>query len=133
MVGHSLGAATWSLPRGDAMRIVLLCAALLIAVICCSLGTSTAQGPAGGEEVTIYRDNFGIPNIFAATEEGAVFGMGYAQAEDRLEEVARAGRHVLAVLVALRDRGEDQQAQECREEVTPCSRSPSPYARCCSW
>src|ERR1700693_4140070 len=34
------------------------------------------------EEITIYRDEFGIPNIYAPTEEGAIFGMGYAQAED---------------------------------------------------
>src|SRR5207302_6608401 len=39
------------------------------------------------EEIIIYRDEFGVPNIFAATEEGAVYGMGYAQAEDRLEEL----------------------------------------------
>ena len=50
-----------------------------------------AQRPAG-EEVTIYRDDFGVPNIFASTEEGAVFGMGYAQAEDRLEELLKQYR-----------------------------------------
>jgi acyl-homoserine-lactone acylase len=44
------------------------------------------------EEVTLYRDNFGIPNIFATTDEGAVFGMGYAQAEDRLEELLKQYR-----------------------------------------
>ncbi|HYT87993.1 MAG TPA: penicillin acylase family protein, partial [Gemmataceae bacterium] len=44
------------------------------------------------EEVTIYRDDFGVPHIFAATEEGAVFGMGYAQAEDRLEELLKQYR-----------------------------------------
>ena len=44
------------------------------------------------EEVTIYRDEFGIPNIFASTEEGAVYGMGYAQAEDRLEEILKQYR-----------------------------------------
>src|SRR5947199_9700041 len=44
------------------------------------------------EEVVIYRDDFGVPNIFAATEEGAVYGMGYAQAEDRLEELLKQYR-----------------------------------------
>jgi acyl-homoserine lactone acylase PvdQ len=44
------------------------------------------------EEITIYRDEFGIPNVFAQTEEGAVYGMGYAQAEDRLEELLRQYR-----------------------------------------
>ena len=48
------------------------------------------------EEVTIYRDEFGIPNIFASTEEGAVYGMGYAQAEDRLEEILKQYRRAEA-------------------------------------
>lgn len=39
------------------------------------------------EPITIYRDYFGVPHIYANTAEGAVFGVGYAQAEDRLEEL----------------------------------------------
>src|SRR5437868_4770271 len=44
------------------------------------------------EKITIYRDTFGVPHIFADTEEGAVYGMGYAQAEDRLEELLKQYR-----------------------------------------
>lgn len=39
--------------------------------------------------VTIYRDRYGIPHVFARTDPGAVFGFAYAQAEDnflRLED-----------------------------------------------
>jgi acyl-homoserine-lactone acylase len=60
--------------------------------------TGVDPKPAAGEtgqkteEITIYRDDFGIPNIFASTEEGAVYGMGYAQAEDRLEEILKQYR-----------------------------------------
>src|SRR4051794_8033269 len=32
--------------------------------------------------VTIYRDTYGVPHIFAKTDAGAVFGLMYAQAED---------------------------------------------------
>ncbi|MCH8334142.1 penicillin acylase family protein, partial [Candidatus Sumerlaeota bacterium] len=42
-----------------------------------------------GEEVEIIRDNFGVPHIFAETDEAVFFGSGYAQAEDRLEELLR--------------------------------------------
>ncbi len=42
------------------------------------------------ETITIYRDEFGTPHIYAATAEGACFGHGYAQATDRLERVAQA-------------------------------------------
>ena len=40
-------------------------------------------------DVTIRRDTYGIPHILAATEEGASFGLGYAQAEDHAEVIAR--------------------------------------------
>jgi len=43
----------------------------------------------GEEEIRILRDDFGVPHIFAATPVGAAFGSGYAQAEDRLEEMLR--------------------------------------------
>jgi len=42
-----------------------------------------------GERVLIRRDTFGIPHIFAETDEAAGFGLGYAQAEDHLEVIAR--------------------------------------------
>jgi acyl-homoserine lactone acylase PvdQ len=38
-------------------------------------------------QVTIYRDNYGIPHIVGDTEEATFFGYGYAQAEDHLESM----------------------------------------------
>jgi acyl-homoserine lactone acylase PvdQ len=43
----------------------------------------------GAAKVEILRDDYGVPHIFAATAEAAAFGSGYAQAEDRLEELLR--------------------------------------------
>jgi penicillin amidase len=63
----------------------------LIATAFGSVGLQAAGGDRS-EEVTILRDDFGTPNIFAETEEGAVFGAGYAQAEDRLEELLKQYR-----------------------------------------
>jgi acyl-homoserine-lactone acylase len=40
-------------------------------------------------KVEILRDEYGVPHIFASTAAGAAFGSGYAQAEDRLEELLR--------------------------------------------
>lgn len=42
-------------------------------------GPSLAQE----QEAEILRDVWGIPHVFAATDEGAFFGLGYATAEDR--------------------------------------------------
>ena len=39
------------------------------------------------EKATIYRDTWGVPSIYADTEEAACFAIGYAQAEDRLQGV----------------------------------------------
>ncbi|HTQ56760.1 MAG TPA: penicillin acylase family protein [Bryobacteraceae bacterium] len=41
------------------------------------------------EHVTILRDEYGVPHIFAHDAAGAAFGSGYAQAEDRLEELLK--------------------------------------------
>src|SRR4051794_24749508 len=35
-------------------------------------------------DVTIVRDNYGVPHIYGSTRAGAEFGTGYASAEDRL-------------------------------------------------
>ncbi|MBW2366608.1 MAG: penicillin acylase family protein [Deltaproteobacteria bacterium] len=50
--------------------------------------------------VTIYRDNFGVPHIYADKEAAGYFGLGYAEAADQLEILLRRhlqGRGELAV------------------------------------
>src|SRR2546427_4483233 len=41
------------------------------------------------KSATLYRDEFGIPHVFAPTLEKAAYAVGYAQAEDRLEELLK--------------------------------------------
>jgi acyl-homoserine lactone acylase PvdQ len=79
-------------------RPALLPLLLLPALLAPLLLDLSPRANAAPEEVTIYRDEFGIPNIFAATEEGACFGMGYAQAEDRLEEVLKQYRRAAGTM-----------------------------------
>jgi penicillin amidase len=38
----------------------------------------------GGDQVTIHRDEYGVPHIFAETNRGLFVGYGYAMAQDRL-------------------------------------------------
>ena len=65
-------------------RIFLVAAfLLLLAPGVNRLGGQTAN------EATLYRDRFGIPHIYAPTLETAAFAVGYAQAEDRLEELLK--------------------------------------------
>ncbi len=66
-----------------------IAAVILVALgLCCAPAPAKAADAGKGEEVTILRDEFGIPNVFAETDEGAVFGAGYAQAEEVVPQLA---------------------------------------------
>ena len=58
---------------------------LLLAAVFLFGGASMATG----EKVTIVRDEWGVPHVFAETEAGGCYGLGWAQAEDRLEQLLR--------------------------------------------
>ncbi|HWQ32731.1 MAG TPA: penicillin acylase family protein [Blastocatellia bacterium] len=62
---------------------------LLIVVNASARTPQTKKVTAKGGQIEILRDEFGTPHIFAATLEDAAFAVGYAQAEDRLEELLR--------------------------------------------
>ena len=64
--------------------------------------------------VTIYRDTFGIPHIYASTDAGAAFGTGYATAEDRLwhaDVLRRAARGRLSEILGRGFLGADKEAR----------------------
>lgn len=65
---------------------------LLVVSLAVALQRGQAADPAKQGEVTIHRDEFGVPHIFGDAESSMAFGMGYAQAEDRLEELLRQYR-----------------------------------------
>lgn len=53
---------------------------LVCVVVACSVF-------AFAEEVTVYRDSWGVPHIYADTEVGAGYALGWCMAEDRLEDI----------------------------------------------
>jgi len=57
---------------------------LLLVALIAATALSAPQG-----QVRIVRDTFGVPHIYAATDEAALYGFGYAQAEDHLLEMLR--------------------------------------------
>lgn len=62
------------------MRLTYRAAALAV----CVAGLAVAPQAA---EVTIYRDTWGVPHIYADTPADAAYGLGYAMAEDRLADI----------------------------------------------
>ncbi len=53
------------------------------------------QGPTRGGDVTIYRDNYGVPHIYAKDTYSLFYGYGYALATDRLFQMEMSKRTVL--------------------------------------
>lgn len=62
-----------------------------------AFGVAVWVGPAltavGGPQadygrVELVRDRWGVPHVFSDTDEGAMYGLGYAMAEDRLYQMS---------------------------------------------
>lgn len=76
-------------------RIVLLLSLLCLSALGGSIQPAAKAQKAGKPGISkpgsaeILRDEFGVPHIFGSTLEDAAFAIGYAQAEDRLEELLK--------------------------------------------
>lgn len=77
---------------------------LLVLMPVCSvvIASESEQSAIAGQEVTLYRDDWGVPHLYADSEEAGYYGLGYAQAEDRLEQI-------LGMLVVLQGRRSELQ------------------------
>lgn len=65
--------------------------------------------PAGHGKVEILRDQWGIPHVFSATDAGAMYGLGYATAEERGFQMTYSLRIIqgrLAEVIGVRQRGQ---------------------------
>ena len=66
---------------------------LVLAVVCAALASQGAQDKdvaaweRQAQNVTIIRDNWGIPHVYGKSDADAVFGVTYAQAEDDFNRV----------------------------------------------
>jgi acyl-homoserine lactone acylase PvdQ len=62
--------------------------ALLTSVSCTRAVELPGTGSDSGKTV-VYRDTWGVPHIYAPTVEGGMYAIGWAQAEDRPEELLK--------------------------------------------
>ena len=80
-------------PFKPAMKCSTL--AVLLTLACTATGGEPPIEPENPQDpkdptdptVSIYRDARGVPHIRAATDEGAMYGLGYAAAQDRLAQM----------------------------------------------
>jgi len=66
--------------------LLTLCSVLLATTGCGSMSERAAKQPldeSGYGRVELLRDSWGVPHVFAGTDAGAMYGLGYAAAQDR--------------------------------------------------
>lgn len=71
---------------------------IALACIALALAGCAATTPAPGGKVTIKRDAYGVPHVYANDVRGLFHGFGYAVAEDRLFQMEMARRAVLGTV-----------------------------------
>jgi acyl-homoserine-lactone acylase len=72
-----------------ALTLTLLCASVVAGQQSARMTSTSIDADRLQRTVTIYRDTYGVPHVFGATDASTVFGFAYAQAEDnfwRVEE-----------------------------------------------
>jgi acyl-homoserine lactone acylase PvdQ len=77
--------------RGQAFARLarLLVGAALIAAAPGHAAAAPRERDADAGKTVVYRDEYGVPHLYADTIERGLYAMGYAQAEDRLEELLK--------------------------------------------
>src|SRR5512133_735371 len=55
----------------------------LVAPLALFFGLACSAAPADDGKVDLLRDTWGIPHVFSDTDRGAMYGLGYATAQER--------------------------------------------------
>jgi acyl-homoserine-lactone acylase len=76
-------------------RQLLIAAALILGSGTTAPDPALERARALAEQVTIYRDTYGVPHVFGRTDAAAVFGFAYAQAEDNFYRLERNYIHAI--------------------------------------
>ena len=62
----------------------LIVVSLVLALFAPAIAAPTAANSPSRGQVTIIRDEYGVPHVYGSTPESLWYGVGYAQAQDRL-------------------------------------------------
>jgi penicillin amidase len=68
-------------------KLIVYATSLMLLLMLLPTQSVSADGPFwtwSGTQITIRRDNYGVPHVYSRTKEGLAFGAGYAIGQDRL-------------------------------------------------
>src|SRR4051812_31911660 len=70
------------------LKLVPYVSLLACGVLACAPAFAAgSRSAATAKAVTIYRDSYGVPHVYGATDAAVVFGLAFAQAEDNFAQV----------------------------------------------
>ena len=94
----------------------------VVVVILCHLSLTLLISDglfAADRQVTVHRDKWGVPHVYAETAADGAYGLGYAQAEDRLQDIylsIRTGTGTMAEAFGPQHVEQDYIMRLCRNE-----------------
>lgn len=77
------------------------------------------------QEATLFRDTWGVPHIYSQSEPAAMYALGYAQAEDRLEDIYMAVRTAIGRVAEVK--GKSMVAQDYMMRLARNDKLHQPY------
>ncbi len=93
--------------------------------LACFVGWWLEGATTHAADTTLYRDTWGVPHIYADDEAAGMFALGYAQAEDRLEDIYLAIRTGIGRLAEVK--GKDFIQQDYMMRLTHNDTLHAPY------
>ena len=88
----------------------------------CALACYSLFGQVNTKDISIYRDSYGVPHVYAPTDEAAAYGLAWAHAEDDFKTIQQgylAGNGLLSKHIGIKGAGADFLTQliESKETV----------------
>jgi acyl-homoserine lactone acylase PvdQ len=105
--------------RSRKAAFVLIAALMLSPGVFRAASRAIPKADPDAGRIVVYRDEYGVPHIYAPTAEDGLYAMGYCQAEDRLEELLKNYLRATGEMAAAFGPGEflgDLQARLWRQE-----------------
>lgn len=113
------------IPPGMQARPLVAALALVFLSACSSGGdhakTGASESVTISRSLTIKRDRYGVPHVYADTVRGIFHGFGYAVAEDRLFQMEMARRSVLGTVAEVLGPKYAARDADVRQLFTPAS------------